>query len=61
MKTMLYMLCMKLVTTRILQKDVSENFEFSCIVMTSTLTSSEYELAAEYNFLLQLRNHNTLS
>jgi hypothetical protein len=40
----------KNVTTRLLQKDVSENFEFPRIVKTSTLTSSEYKIAAEYNF-----------
>jgi len=38
------------VTTRLLQKDISENFEFPHIFKTSTLTSSKYKLAAKYNF-----------
>jgi len=37
----------KSVTTRFLQKCVSENFEFPRIVMTSTMTSLEYKLAAD--------------
>jgi hypothetical protein len=37
----------KSVTTRLLQKCVSENFEFSRIVMTSTMTSLEYKLATD--------------
>jgi len=37
----------KSVTTRLLQKCVSENFKFSHIVMTSTMTSLEYKLAAD--------------
>jgi hypothetical protein len=40
------------VTTSFLKKGVSENFEFPCIVMTSTMTSSEYILTVEDIFLL---------
>jgi len=41
---------MQNVTTLVLQKGINDNFEFPRIVMISSMTSSEYKLAAEYIF-----------